>query len=102
MIEEQIEKLRTLQESYDALVEESQVLKDKIDNIQFPEVDLSQVAKQGDNPEATNSKILEEVQKIPNLKNIYSARFEKNDDNINTYTMILPIIAGVEGDTIIL
>lgn len=56
----------------------------------------------GENKDATNSKILEEVQKIPNLKNIYSARFEKNDDNINTYTMILPIIAGVEGDTIIL
>jgi hypothetical protein len=74
----------------------------KIDNIQLPEVDLSNVAKQGENQEATNSKILEEVQKIPNLKNIYSARFEKNDDNINTYTMILPIIAGVEGDTIIL
>jgi hypothetical protein len=66
------------------------------------DVDLTGVAKQGDNTEATNSKILEEVQKIPNLKNIYSARFEKNDDNINTYTMILPIIAGVEGDTIIL
>jgi hypothetical protein len=66
------------------------------------DVDLTGVAQQGDNPDATNSKILEEVQKIPNLKNIYSARFEKNDDNINTYTMILPIIAGVEGDTIIL
>jgi hypothetical protein len=74
----------------------------KIDNIKLPEIDLSNVAKQGENQEATNSKILEEVQKIPNLKNIYSARFEKNDDNINTYTMILPIIAGVEGDTIIL
>jgi hypothetical protein len=43
----------------------------------------------GENQEATNSKILEEVQKIHNLMNIYPARFEKNDDNINTYTMIL-------------
>jgi hypothetical protein len=107
--------------------EESAAIQGKIDNIKLPEidtaelakettlnavlnkldnlnvdVDLSSMAKQGDNNEATNSKILEEVQKIPNLKNIYSARFEKNDDNINTYTMILPIIAGVEGDTIIL
>jgi hypothetical protein len=107
--------------------EESQSIKDKIDNIKLPEidttelakeatlnavsskldnlnveVDLSGVAKQGENKDATNSKILEEVQKIPNLKNIYSARFEKNDDNINTYTMILPIVAGVDGDTIIL
>lgn len=77
-------------------------LADKIDKIKLPEIDTTELAKQGDNQEATNSKILEEVQKIPNLKNIYSARFEKNDDNINTYTMILPIIAGVEGDTIIL
>jgi hypothetical protein len=74
----------------------------KIDNIKLPEIDTTELAKQGENKEATNSAILEEVQKIPNLKNIYSARFEKNDDNINTYTMILPIIAGVEGDTIIL
>jgi hypothetical protein len=72
---------------------------DAVGNINL---DKSDLAKQGENQEATNSKILEEVQKIPNLKNIYSARFEKNDDNINTYTMILPIIAGVEGDTIIL
>jgi hypothetical protein len=140
LTQEQIEKLRTLQESYDVLADtliidpvakesslvqgiadikssvenidltpvETKVdegvadIKKKIDNIKLPEIDTSAIAKQGDNPEATNSKILEEVQKIPNLKNIYSARFEKNDDNINTYTMILPIIAGVEGDTIIL
>lgn len=56
----------------------------------------------GENKNATNSKILEEVQKIPDLKNIYSARFEKNDDNINAYTMTLPLVAGIEGDTIIL
>lgn len=72
MIEEQIEKLRTLQESYDALVEESQVLKDKIDNIQFPEVDLSQVAKQGENPDATNSKILEGINKILSRSAVYN------------------------------
>ena len=69
-----------------------------------PEVDLSGVAKQGENPEATNSKILEEVQKIPNLKNIYSARFEKNDDGEDTYSMVLPIVAGVianeDGETV--
>jgi hypothetical protein len=140
LTQEQIEKLRTLQESYDVLADtliidpvakesslvqgiadikssvenidltpvETKVdegvadIKKKIDNIKLPEINTTELAKQGDNPEATNSKILEEVQKIPNLKNIYSARFEKNDDNINTYTMILPIIAGVEGDTIIL
>lgn len=63
---------------------------EKIDNVQ------------GENKDATNTKILEEVQKIPNLKNLYSVRFEKNEDGDNTYTMILPISAGIEGDTIIL
>ena len=70
-IQNQIEKLKTLQESYDvltdavetqlpaldaALHEESVAIQTKIDNI-----DLSSVAKQGENQEATNSKILEEV-----------------------------------------
>ena len=79
--------------------EESATIQSKIDNI-----DLSSVAKQGGNAEATNSKILEEVQKIPNLKNIYSARFEKNDDGEDTYSMVLPIVAGVivneDGETV--
>lgn len=123
-IQNQIEKLRTLQESYDILTDavENQLpaLADKIDNIdltpienkvdegvstlstKIDNIDLSSVAKQGENQEATNSKILEEVQKIPDLKNIYSARFEQNDDNVNTYTMVLPIVAGIEGDIIIL
>lgn len=34
----------------------------KIDNIKLPEIDTTELAKQGDNQEATNSKILEEVQ----------------------------------------
>lgn len=79
-------------------------LADKIDNIKLPEIDTTELAKQGENPEATNSKILEEVQKIPNLKNIYSARFEKNDDGEDTYSMVLPIVAGVianeDGETV--
>ena len=76
----------------------------KIDNIKLPEIDTTELAKQGENQEATNSKILEEVQKIPNLKNIYSARFEKNDDGEDTYSMVLPIVAGVianeDGETV--
>jgi hypothetical protein len=58
----------------------------------------------GENKNATNSKILEEVQKIPDLKNIYSVRFEKNDDGEDTYSMVLPIVAGVianeDGETV--
>lgn len=58
----------------------------------------------GENQNATNSRILEEVQKIPDLKNIYSVRFEKNDDGEDTYSMVLPIVAGVvaneDGETV--
>lgn len=84
--------------------EESKAIQSKIDNIKLPEIDTTELAKQGENQEATNSKILEEVQKIPNLKNIYSARFEKNDDGEDTYSMVLPIVAGVianeDGETV--
>ena len=69
-----------------------------------PEIDTSELAKQGENQEATNSKILEEVQGITGLKNMYSARFEKNDDGEDTYSMVLPIVAGVianeDGETV--
>lgn len=34
------------------------------DQLQLPEIDTTELAKEGDNPEATNSKILEEVQRI--------------------------------------
>lgn len=70
MIEEQIEKLKTLQESYDIIADtvESQLpaLADKIDNIQLPEIDTTELAKQGSNQEATNSKILDEVKDVKN------------------------------------
>lgn len=61
-----------------------------------------QVAKQGENSDATNTAILAEIKAINDLKNIYSARFEKNDDGDNTYTMVLPLVAGIVGDTIIM
>lgn len=76
---------------------ESAEIKEKIDNI-----DLSSVAKQGGNPDATNSAILKAVSAIVDTKNLYSVRFESNDDGPNTYTMVLPVVAGVVGDTIIL
>ena len=92
--QQQIEKLKTIQESLDfyADVAENQLpaladkidnidltpienkvdegvstLSTKIDNIKLPEIDTTELAKQGDNPEATMSKILEEVQKINGL-----------------------------------
>ena len=153
-VQEQIEKLYTLQESFDSLanVVEEQIpaLSDKIDNIQLPEInttelakestlqeesatiqskidnidltpienkvdegvstlstkinniDLSSVAKQGENTGATNTAILAEIKAINDLKNIYSVRFEQNQDGDNTYTMVLPLVAGIVGDTIIM
>lgn len=44
--------------------EESAAIQKKIDNIKLPEIDTSELAKQGENQEATNSKIYEELQKV--------------------------------------
>lgn len=84
--QEQIEKLRTLQESYDILTDavENQLpaLADKIDNIdltpieskvdegvstlstKIDNIDLSSVAKQGDNPNATMTGLLDAINAI--------------------------------------
>lgn len=86
MIEQQIEKLRTLQESYDAVATaiETQLpaISDKIDNIdltpienkvdegvstlsgKIDNIDLSSVAKQGENKEATNTAIYDTLNYI--------------------------------------
>jgi hypothetical protein len=133
----QIEKLRTLKESYDVLSDavENQLpaLADKIDNIKLPEidttelakeatlnavsskldnlnveVDLSGVAKQGENQEATNSAIYEAIKGISidgitmALENLYYAELVKNGDGDNTYTMIIPAATKKEDDTIII
>lgn len=58
------------------------------------EIDTTELAKQGENQEATNSAILKAVSTISDTKNLYSARFDKNDDGIETYTMVLPIVSG--------
>ena len=60
------------------------------------------LARQGSNVEATNSKILEEVSKLHDFRIIYSARFEKNNDGEDTWTMVLPMVAGVDGTTLII
>lgn len=86
----------------DTLVAESQSIKDKIDNIKLPEIDTTELAKQGENTGATNTAILAEIKAINDLKNIYSVRFEQNQDGDNTYTMVLPLVAGIVGDTIIM
>ena len=51
-------KLDSLEDKVEA---ESQTIQHKIDNIKLPEIDTTELAKQGDNQEATNTKILEEL-----------------------------------------
>ena len=55
--QKELERLRTLQESYDAVADavENQLpaLADKINNIKLPEIDTSELAKQGDDKNAT-------------------------------------------------
>jgi hypothetical protein len=75
-------------------------LKDSVSEIET-KID-EQVAKQGENTGATNTAILAEIKAINDLKNIYSVRFEQNQDGDNTYTMVLPLVAGIVGDTIIM
>lgn len=75
-------------------------LKDSVSEVET-KID-EQVAKQGENAEATNTAILAEIKAINDLKNIYSVRFEQNQDGDNTYTMVLPLVAGIVGDTIIM
>ena len=79
-----------------------QEVKIAVENIELPEIDTSAIAKQGENAEATNTAILAEIKAINDLKNIYSVRFEQNQDGDNTYTMVLPLVAGIVGDTIIM
>ena len=110
--QDKLNELRTLKKSYSDLTDsvangakestllaESAAIKQAIAEAK-PEVDLSGVAQQGDNTEATNTAIYELLNS--QVRKAYSVRFEKNDDNTNTYTMVLPLVAGIEGTTIIL
>lgn len=90
-----IAKLRTLQESYHRLANEYSSIIEKIDNIKLPEIDTTNIAKQGDNPEATNTAIFNAVKSLPDLSLLYAARAEKNDDGVNTYSIVLPVTAKV-------
>lgn len=85
--------LYELENKMDSLKDSVSKVKTKIDE---------QVAKQGENTEATNTAILAEIKAINDLKNIYSVRFEQNQDGDNTYTMVLPLVAGIENGTIII
>jgi predicted phage tail protein len=86
-------------DSIEAKIDESvNTLSTKIDNIKLPEIDTTELAKQGENQEATNSKIYDAVKSIPDLSLLYAARAEKNDDGVNTYSIVLPVTAKVTYD----
>lgn len=98
-IEKKIEEVKGTVENIDLTPIENKVdegvsaLSTKIDNI-----DLSSVAKQGENQEATNSAIYNAVKSLPDLSLLYAARAEKNDDGVNTYSIVLPVTAKVTYD----
>lgn len=77
-------------------------VKQAVENIKLPEINTTELAKQGENAEATNSAIYDAVKAIPELKNMYSAHFEPNEDGEDTYTMVLPLSAVVDGNTLII
>lgn len=107
--QQQIEKLKSLRESLDWAIDlaENQLpelksalleVKDKVSNIKLPEIDTTELAKQGENQDATNSRIYDAVKAIPDLSLLYAARAEKNNDGENTYSIILPVSAKVTYD----
>jgi hypothetical protein len=88
-------KEETLTQGISSVESKVEEVGNKIDNIKLPEIDTTELAKQGSNQEATNSKIYDAVKAIPDLSLLYAARAEKNDDGVNTYSIILPVTAKV-------
>lgn len=81
--------LYELENKLDSLEESVSKVETKIDE---------HVAKQGENQEATNTAIYNAVKSLPDLSLLYAARAEKNDDGVNTYSIVLPVTAKVTYD----
>lgn len=84
------------------LLTESQAIQDKIDNIKLPEVDTSALAKQGNNQEATMTKVSQDVDLLPNklikaLEEKYT--FPVSYDGIVSSTPITSFLEGVLNKT---
>lgn len=67
-------------------------------------ISTTQDALLGDDPTATQTAILQAVstavQDAAEMnKQAYSARFEQNTDDTDSYTLVLPLVAGVESST---
>lgn len=83
-VESKVDEVKQAVENIDLSPIESKVeegvntLSSKIDNIKLPEIDTTELAKQGENQEATNSKILEEIQSFANR----SAKYDSATGNL--------------------
>jgi hypothetical protein len=99
-VQSKVEEVKEAVESIDLTSVESKVeeVGKKIGNIKLPEIDTTELAKQGENQEATMSKVYDAVKSIPDLSLLYAARAEKNDDGVNTYSIVLPVTAKVTYD----
>ena len=111
--QQELERLKTLQESYDDLSEGVSAIADKIDNIKLPEidttelakestlnavsnkldnlnveVDLSSISKQGSNADATNSAILEGIERLL----ARSAKYDTTTGNLQFDNIDLTIV----------
>lgn len=62
------------------------------------EILVEVIGIKGDNPDATNTAIYNAVKSLPDLSLLYAARAEKNDDGVNTYSIVLPVTAKVTYD----
>lgn len=58
--------------------------------------ELSQAIEQMRNMREAYDQLVENMPSEAALKERYNARFEQNNDGQDTYTMVMPLVAGVE------
>lgn len=88
MVQEQIEKLRTLQEGYNDLVDEVNVISNKIDNIQIPEIDVNGLAKEETLKNITNE-IINGIMSRVSIAVSYSGLTTSDGSALNTAVDLL-------------
>ena len=77
-LENSIAEVKNAVENIDFSSVESKVeeVGNKIDNIKLPEIDTTELAKQGNNPDATNTKILEETLKVSDIDQLLAIQLQ--------------------------
>jgi hypothetical protein len=66
----------TLIQGMGDIIKEVDEVGNKIDNIKLPEIDTTELAKQGENPDATNTKILEETLKVSDIDQLLAIQLQ--------------------------